>query len=337
MFFPVYLAQIPGRFQNQFRILGCIFKCFSSTDPQSDILLQFFLNLLQASPRFYCIGSTSAEIFLISGIIRTDDLSRLLCISKQIVLITVNFKTAVFLVLKPQSIGLLLSIIIGYQQGIGITHNHTLVRYIQPLLFTESKALLSEVDPLSAFFLQISFHGVKIFLLQPGKYIDSCRSQPVIYINIRFVRVLHRNSCLYLQTFTLIKSILRRKLQYTFHCVNACQFHIHRRNIPENRNMQCICICINCIENLGQFLSDQFAAFIYFYSYCRNIMRYDHIIYLDHRAPYCGIFFHSPYASQTQGYHKNQNCYFLFSHAFSILSFYVTARSVIFILNFLCS
>ena len=209
----------------------------------------------------------------------------------------------VFLVLKPQSIGLLLSIIIGYQQGIGITHNHTLVRYIQPLLFTESKALLSEVDPLSAFFLQISFHGVKIFLLQPGKYIDSCRSQPVIYINIRFVRVLHRNSCLYLQTFTLIKSILRRKLQYTFHCVNACQFHIYRRNIPEHRNMQCICVCINCIETPRQFLSNQFATFIYFYSYCRNIMRYDHIIYPDHRAPYCGIFFHSPYASQAQSYH----------------------------------
>ena len=337
MFFPVYLAQIPGGFQNQLRILRCIFKCFCSADPQSDILFQFLLNLLQISPCFHCICRTSAEIFLISGIIRTDDLSRLLCVSKQTVLITVNFKTAVFLVLKPQSIGLLLSIIIGYQQGIGITHNHTLVRYIQPLLFTESKALLSEVDPLSAFFLQISFHGVKIFLLQPGKYIDSCRSQPVIYINIRFVRVLHRNSCLYLQTFTLIKSILRRKLQYTFHCVNACQFHIYRRNIPEHRNMQCICVCINCIENPRQFLSNQFAAFIYFYSYCRNIMRYDHIIYPDHRAPYCGIFFHSPYASQTQGYHKNQNCYFLFSHAFSILSFYVTARSVIFILNFLCS
>ena len=303
MFFPVHPAQIPGRFQNQFRILGCIFKCFSSTDPQSDILLQFFLNLLQASPRFYCIGSTSAEIFLISGIIRADDLSRLLCVSKQTVLITVNFKTAVFLVLKPQSIGLLPSIIIGYQQRIGIAHNHTLVRYIQALLFTESKALLSEVDPLSAFFLQISFHGVKIFLLQPGKYIDSCRSQPVIYINIRFVRVLHRNSCLYLQTFTLIKSILRRKLQYTFHCVNACQFHIYRRNIPEHWNMQCICVCINCIENPRQFLSNQFAAFIYFYSYCRNILRYDHIIYPDHRAPYCGIFFHSPYASQAQSYH----------------------------------
>ena len=316
MLFPVYLAQIPGGFQNQLRILHCIFKCFCSADTQSDILFQFLLDLIQASPCFHCIGCTSAEIFLISGIIRADDLSGLLCVSKQTVLITVNFKTAVFLVLKPQSIGLLLSIIIGYQQGIGIAHNHTLVRYIQPLFFTESKALLSKVDPLSAFFLQISFHGIGIFLLQPGKYIDSCCSQPVVCINIRFVRVLHRNSCLHLQALTLTEGILRRKLQHTFHCVNACQFHIYRGNIPGHRNMQCICICINCIENLGQFLSDQFAAFIYFYSYCRNIMRYNHIIYLDYRAPYCGIFFHSPYASQTQGYHKNQNCYFLFSHAF---------------------
>ena len=94
--FCIYLAQIPRGFQNQLQILRCIFKCFCSADTQSDILFQFLLDLIQASPCFHCIGCISAEIFLISGIIRADDLSRLLCVSKQTVLITVILRLPSF-------------------------------------------------------------------------------------------------------------------------------------------------------------------------------------------------------------------------------------------------